>query len=384
VDFSLNPEQLSFQEAVCGFAERTLADGALERAHDSFYPHAIARACVDQGLFGINMPEADGGQGGTLLDAVIAIQSIASVCPRSADIIQVGNFGPIRVLSEYGSAEQKERYLKPLLHGEKIISVCMTEPHAGSAVTDLRSTATEDGDDYRINGSKVFSTHGPYADLLLVYVRFGPGVGGIGSVLVEREFEGVKIGKRSKFLNGDDWSEIYFDNVRIPAANVLLGAGGFKKQISGFNVERLGNSARALALGRFAFDSAVKYALERRQFDKRICDFQGIQWKFSDMYLQLESAQLLLYRAATDLNDGLPGADKTALAKLACNQAGFNAAHESMQIMGALGYSEETLVEYCFRRTRGWMIAGGSIEILKNRVAEGIFGERFSQRSPAS
>jgi len=383
VDFSLNPEQLAFQEAVNGFAERALASGALERAHDSFYPHAIARACVDQGLFGINVPESDGGQGGSLLDAIIAIQSVASVCPRSADIIQVGNFGPIRVLSEYANADQKERYLKPLLRGEKIISVCMTEPHAGSAVTDLRSTATAEGDNYRINGSKVFSTHGPYADLLLVYVRFGPGVDGIGSVLIEREFEGVKIGKTSRFLNGDDWSEIYFDNVEIPAANVLLGTGGFKKQISGFNVERLGNSARALALGRFAFDAAVKYALERRQFDQRICDFQGIQWKFSDMYLQLESAQLLLYRAASELSNGLPDAHQTALAKLACNQAGFNATHESMQVMGALGYSEETLVEYCFRRTRGWMIAGGSVEILKNRVAEGVFGERFSQR-PAS
>jgi len=380
VDFTLNPEQQAFRDAVCGFAERTLAEGALARAHESTYPHAIARSCVEQGLFGINIREADGGQGGTLLDSIIAIQAIASVCPRSADIVQVGNFGAIRVLAEYADQQQKERYLKPLLAGDQVISVCMTEPHAGSAVTDLRSSVSADGSGFRLKGSKVFSTHGPYADLFLVYVRFGPGIDGIGSVLVERESEGVQIGKTSRFMNGDDWSEIYFDNVYLPAENVLLGNGGFKKQIAGFNIERLGNSSRALALGRYAFDAATKYALERRQFDQRICDFQGIQWKFADMHLQLESAQLLLFRAATQLTDGLPDAHQTALAKLACNQAGFHAANESMQVMGALGYSEETLVEYCFRRTRGWMIAGGSIEILKNRVAEGVFGERFSQR----
>ncbi len=384
MDFTLDPEQQAFVQAVTGFAERTLAEGALARAHDSAYPHAIAQSCVEQGLFGINMHEADGGQGGTLMDSIIAIQAVAEVCPRSADIIQVGNFGAIRVLAEYADRQQKDRFLKPLLAGKKIISVCMTEPHAGSAVTDLRSAVTADGSGFRLKGSKVFSTHGPYADIFLVYVRFGPGIDGIGSVLVERETEGVKIGKRSRFLNGDDWSEIYFDNVYLPAENVLLGNGGFKKQIAGFNVERLGNSSRALALGRYAFNAAAKYALERRQFDQRICDFQGIQWKFADMHLQLESAQLLLYRAATQLNDGLPDAHQTALAKLACNQAGFNAANESMQVMGALGYSEETLVEYCFRRTRGWMIAGGSVEILKNRVAEGVFGERFPQRPKKS
>lgn len=384
MDFSLEPEQQAFRESVLGFAQRTLAEGALKRAHDGTYPHAMAQACVQQGLFGINMHESDGGQNGTLMDSIIAIQTIASVCPRSADIIQVGNFGAIRLLAEYGDQPQKERFLKPLLDGKKIISVCMTEPHAGSAVTDLRSSVTADGNGFRLKGSKVFSTHGPYADIFLVYVRFGPGLDGIGSVLVERESSGVKVGKSSRFLNGDDWSEIFFDDVYLPPENVLLGNGGFKKQISGFNVERLGNSARALALGRYAYDAAVKYALERRQFDRRICDFQGIQWKFSDMHLQLESAQLLLYRAATELKNGLPDAHQTAVAKLACNQAGFNAANESMQVMGALGYSEETLVEYCFRRTRGWMIAGGSIEILKNRIAEGVFGERFSQRPPSS
>src|SRR5438046_6179600 len=129
-----------------------------------------------QGLLGITIPEKDGGQGGTLLDAVLAIETVASVCPRSADVVQAGNFGPIRVLAEYGTPEQKRKYLKRLLAGESVISVGMTEPEAGSAVTDLQTTATPEGEGYRVNGSKVFTTHSKYAELMLVYVRFAPGV----------------------------------------------------------------------------------------------------------------------------------------------------------------------------------------------------------------
>src|SRR5258708_12161391 len=127
-----------------------------------------------QGLLGITIPEADGGQGGTLLDAVLAIETIASVCPRSADVVQAGNFGPIRVLAEYGSASQKQKFLQRLLAGESVIAVGMTEPDAGSAVTDLKTSATRDGGGYRINGPKIFPTHSAYAELFLAYGRLGP------------------------------------------------------------------------------------------------------------------------------------------------------------------------------------------------------------------
>jgi alkylation response protein AidB-like acyl-CoA dehydrogenase len=211
-------------------------------------------------------------------------------------------------------------------------------------------------------------------------VRFGPGVGGIGSVLVERGTPGFSIGKPSAFMSGEEWCELHFEDCRIPAANVLLGPGGFKKQMAGFNVERLGNTARSLAYGRYAFNAAREYAATREQFGRPLCEFQGLQWKFADMAMKLESAQLLLYRAATSADRGLPSAYETAIAKAACNQAGFEVANEAVQVMGALGYSCETLVEYCMRRTRGWMIAGGSTEMLKNRIAEHVFDRRFDQR----
>jgi alkylation response protein AidB-like acyl-CoA dehydrogenase len=162
-----------------------------------------------------------------------------------------------------------------------------------------------------------------------------------------------------------------------------LGEGGFKKQIAGFNVERIGNTARSLALGRYAFDAAKEYAETREQFGRTLNEFQGLQWKFADMKVKLDAAELLLYRAACNADGGFPSAEETSIAKLFCNTAGFEVANEAMQIMGGAGFSEDCLIEYCLRRTRGWMIAGGSLEVMKNRIAESVFDRRFSQRPPS-
>jgi alkylation response protein AidB-like acyl-CoA dehydrogenase len=380
MDFHFTPEQEQFRDSVRRFAEKHLAQGARERAHSPDYPWDVAKLMAAQGLLGITIAEADGGQGGTLIDAVIAIETIASVCPRSADVVQVGNFGPIRVLAEYGSPEQKERYLGRLLAGESIISVGMTEPDAGSAVTDLKTAATPDGEGYRINGSKIFTTHSTHAEVMLAYVRFGPGVGGIGSVLIDTKAAGVRFGKPSKFMSQEEWVQTYFENVFVPADRVVLKEGGFKKQIAGFNVERIGNSARSLALGRYSFEAARRWAMQRKQFGRLLCEFQGLQWKFAEMKIKLDAGQLLLYRAAVNADRAFPSAEETAIAKAFCNQAGFDVANEALQVMGGLGYTQEELVEYCLRRCRGWMIAGGSIEILKNRIAEAVFERSFSQR----
>jgi alkylation response protein AidB-like acyl-CoA dehydrogenase len=380
MDFNLTSEQTQFRDSVLRFSKDKLQEKAKERAHSSDYPRDVALLMAKQGLLGITVAEADGGQGGSLMDAVIAIETVASVCPRSADVVQAGNFGPIRVLAQYGSAFQKQTYLKPLLEGRSVISVGMTEPDAGSAVTDLQTKATAHEGGYRIQGSKIFVTHSAYADLVLTYVRFGEGIGGIGSVLIDTKSKGVQRGKPSSFMSGEEWAEIRFEDVFVKDEMVLLKEGGFKKQIAGFNVERIGNTARSLALGRFAYERARSWAMERRQFGRLLCEFQGLQWKFAEMKMKLDAGQLLLYRAAANADRGFPSAEETAIAKAFCNQAGFDVASEALQVMGGLGYSQEELVEYCLRRCRGWMIAGGSIEILKNRIAEGIFERSFSQR----
>ena len=381
MNFELTDEQKLFAEQVRRFAQGRLAKDALARAHQAGFPFEVAKLMSAQGLMGITIAQADGGQGGTLMDAIIAIEQVAAACPRSADVVQFGNFGPIRTFAEYGTPAQKARWLPDLLAGRMVLSLGMTEPDAGSAVTDLTTSARPDGTSYLINGTKVFSTFSPDAAIFLIYVRYGAGLGGIGSVIVERDAPGFSIGAPSSFMSGEQWCELHFDNCRIPAENVLLGPGGFKKQMASFNVERLGNASRALALGRYAYDTARAYAATREQFGRPLCEFQGLQWKFADMAIKLESAQLLLYRAAVNADRGLPSAYETSVAKAACNQTGFEAANDCIQVMGAYGYSSESLVEYCMRRTRGWMIAGGSIEMLKNRIAEHVFDRRFDQRN---
>ncbi len=382
MQFSFTEEQQLFADSVRRFALAHLEKGSLRRAHDSRYPFDVAKLMSQQGLMGITIAEADGGIGGSLMDAVIAIEQVAAVCPRSSDVVQFGNFGPIRTFAEYGSPQQKVRWLPDLLQGRMVMSLGITEPDAGSAATELKTSAKADGTHYVLNGSKLFSTFSPDAAIFLVYVRFGPGLGGIGSVIVERGTPGFTIGQPSSFMSGEEWCELHFENCSIPAENVLLGPGGFKKQMAGFNIERIGNTARSLAFGRYAFNKARDHALTRQQFGRPLCEFQGLQWKFADMAIRLEGAQLLLYRAAANADRGLPSAYETAVAKAACNVTGFEVASESVQIMGAMGYSRESLVEYCMRRCRGWMIAGGSVEILKNRIAEHVFDRRFDQRPP--
>src|SRR3954465_8198738 len=164
MDFKLKPEQEQFRDSVLRFAREQLAPKATERAHAIEYPWDVAKPMAKQGLLGITIAEVDGGQGGTLLDAVLAIEAVAAACPRSADVVQAGNFGPIRVLAQYGSTVQKNAYLARLLSGETVIAVGMTEPDAGSAVTDLKTGAQRVDGGWLINGSKIFTTHSAYAE----------------------------------------------------------------------------------------------------------------------------------------------------------------------------------------------------------------------------
>src|SRR6202163_1984252 len=186
MNFEFTEEQKLFAEQVRRFALAQLEKGALARAHASGFPFDVAKLMSAQGLMGITIAQADGGQGGTLMDAVIAIEQIAAVCPRSADVVQFGNFGPIRTVAEYGTPAQKRRWLPDLLAGRMVLSLGMSEPDAGSAVTDLTTSARPDGSAYLVNGTKVFSTFSPDAAIFLVHVRYGPGLGGIGSLIVER------------------------------------------------------------------------------------------------------------------------------------------------------------------------------------------------------
>ncbi len=223
--FGLDEDQQAFAGAVRDFARSELKPSAVELAHAPGYAWDVAKQLAKNDLLGLTLREEDGGQGASLMDAVIAIQEVAYASPKAADIVQAGSFGAIRTLAEYATKEQKERFLPGLLSGEKLISLAMSESEAGSAVTELRTTAVQDGDEYVIDGAKIYGTHSPEATLYLVYVRFGPGTSNIGSVLVERDTPGLTVGAKHEYMSGEEWSELVLRRLPHPGRERAAGAG---------------------------------------------------------------------------------------------------------------------------------------------------------------
>ncbi|MCL8208321.1 MAG: acyl-CoA dehydrogenase [Actinomycetia bacterium] len=385
MDFGWSAEERAIRDAARALAEREFAhDPALAPGRRE-YPWHVASRLAEQGFGGLCLPPADGGQGAGLLAAVLALEAVTEVAPRAGDVLAAMNFGAVQQIAAHGSAAQRARYLPDLLAGRKLVSIAMSEPEAGSAVTDLTTRAEPDGQGgYRLYGRKVFNTGGMHAHLWVVWVRFGPERDACGAVLVEREAQGLTL-RPHRFMSGETYAELEFDGVPVRADDVLVARDGFRRMLRVFNVERLGNAARCLAYGQRAFDLAREHTTTRRQFGRPLCEFQGVQWTMAEMRLKLESARLLLYRAAqqADARGGVPSPEETSLAKWACNTAGFEAAHLSLQLFGGYGFSAESELSYLFARTRGWLIAGGTVEMQKNAVAEAVYGRHFPQRPPA-
>ena len=339
MDFQLTEEQRILKESVRKLAERHFAEKAF--TWEDEYPWENAKILADNGLMGVRIPVEDGGQGGTLMDAVIAIMEIAKVCPQTADVFQAGNFGAIQQIAFLGNGFLKKEVLPILLRGETIITPAMSEPNAGSAVTDLRTTARSDGDEVVINGSKVFNSNGDHAGYFCVWCRFGKGVESSGAVVVPDTAPGFSRGKVEQHMSGEHYVSLYFDECRVAKEYVLMSEEGFKKLFQVFNVERLGNSSRSLAVAELAYEKSLQYSKERIQFDRPICEFQGIQWKLVDMKMRLEQARWLLYKAVVEADRGLPTTLDSSLAKLSCNEAAEYVCREAIQIHGGYGMSLE-------------------------------------------
>ncbi|PWA07797.1 acyl-CoA dehydrogenase [Pueribacillus theae] len=380
MDFHLTEEQLQVKKWIRSLAKEKFSEKAFTWQKTGKIPWENAQALAEHGLMGMTLAEEDGGQGSSLLDALIVMEELAKVCPHTADMFQVGNFGAIRQLSAFGKPELKKRVLPGILAGKKLISVGMSEPNAGSATTDLKTTAEVRGDKVIINGSKIFNTHGPHNSYYVVWARFGEGVKSSGAVLVESGSPGFTRGKTERHMSGEEHCALYFEDCEVPVENILISENGFRKLFTMFNVERIGNATRAMSLAQAAFDIAVEHAKVREQFGKSLAEFQGIQWKVAEMKVKLDAARLLLYRAASNADKGAPVPVETSIAKFYANTAAFEVAHEAVQILGGYGYSDESPVEYIFRRVRGWMIAGGTLEMLKNNIAKDVFQMKFSQR----
>jgi len=379
MDFQVTAEQQALVESVTKLSRAEFGDvreGGKPLPH---IPRGPLAALARNGFAGLTLPESDGGQGGTLLDQVLALEAAAAVNPTAGDALQALNFGAIQQVAHHGSDELRQRFLAPCLRGELLTAIAMSEPDAGSAVTALSTTARRDGDQMVLNGRKIFTTHGADADFFVAWVRFGEGRDEVGGVIVERGSPGFEVDASNTFMSGEHYGMLYFDDARVPASNVLIDHDGFRRLFPIFNIERLGNATRSLALGQTAFDLALAYARQREQFGQPLADFQGLRWRFAEMATQLDSARLLLYRAAVNAEGQKPRPLETSMAKLACNRAGYEVADQAMQIFGGYGYDQAAVVNYLVRRTRGWMIAGGTIEQMLDGIAKGLLRQAARQ-----
>lgn len=369
MNFELSDEQDALVEMARGLSTRHLASAAVTWEEAGEFPWAFMKELADHGLTGIDAPEACGGQGLTLLDSVLVIEAIATCRPHLADAVQAANFGAIRQLVAFGGERVITDVVKPVFAGGALATIAMSEPGGGSALSKLRTSGRYEGDEVVISGSKVFNSNGPHATHYVVWLRFGPEREDIGAVVVPADTPGFERGADERFMSGEKHCTLSFDACTVPADYVLVQQDGMRQMMPIFNIERLGNATRSYGYGEYALQLATSYLLERETAGGRLADYQGLRWKLADLRLKLDSAKLLLYRAATELRNGVPDALYTSAAKLAANEAGFEAAHQALQIFGGYGYTDDSPLNYVFKRTRGWMIAGGSVELQRERIA---------------
>ena len=369
VSFQLTEEQEAVVEMAVGLAKRYQPDPYVSYHEAGEFPWAFARELAAHGLTGIDIPTEIGGQGQSLFDSLLVIAAVARTSPHLADAVQTTNFGAVRQIAKFGGPRVVEEVLTPILQGRALATIAMSEPGGGSALSTLTTKATRDGDEIVVNGSKVFNSSGPHATHFVVWARFDEDPKAIGAVVVPATAAGFVRGATERFISGEAHCTLTFEDCRVPADYVLTDYDGMRKMMSIFNVERLGNATRSYSYGELAFRLAREYLLERETGKGRLADHQGLQWKLADMRMRLDAAQLLLYRAATELTDGHPTALNTSIAKCVANEAGHEACNQALQIFGGYGFTSDSPLEYLWKRTRGWMIAGGSTEIQRNRIA---------------
>jgi len=384
MNFQLSPEQKELVAHARAFAQAEIAPYAAQWDAEEHIPRAQIQKYADVGWFGMTLPAEYGGGGYSALDAILVIEEVARHCGVSARIIVDHNFGAVGTILNFGTEEQRRRVLPAICRGEKLMSIGMTEPEAGSALTDLRTSAREEGDFYRLNGRKHWITGAGEREYTLVYARFGdvPGPKGIGAILVEQGMPGFTPGPRipSLGVRGVREGELWFDDARVPRKNLVVPPGSaFRQLMSAYNGQRVGASAVALGLAQGAFDYALAYADERRQFGKRITDFQAIQFKLADMAMELDAARLLIYRAAANAKATITDRYESSVAKIFASEMAIRVTSGAIQLMGAEGYGRHHPVERMYRDARAFTLAGGSAEIQRLGVATRILGRPLPQ-----
>ena len=385
MDFQLSEEQNELRESVRRYVNERLLPIAQE-IEDSGEPPSkeLVAEYADMGYLGINIPEPLGGQGMSNLDALIVLEELGQASSAIAFPVFESCVGPVRAIEKFADPGLAQAIVPAVCRGEKMIAIAMSEPAAGTALTDLKTTARSEGDEIILNGTKRWCSGGGHADGYVVYCRMSedPGARSIGAVYVENDSDGLSFGQPEHLMGfrGVPSCDIYFDNVRLPAINQVVPAGGFKKLMEAFDLERCGNATMALAQASAALEDVSRYVQEREQFGKAIVEFQAVQLKLAEMKMQVEAARLLIWRAAVDAEQGFPSISASSIAKCYANEIARSVTGNALQLMGGYGYSKEYPMERRFRDAWGWGIAGGAIDIQKVNIAGAMIGKRFNQR----
>ncbi len=385
MEFTLSDEQCVLQEAARRFARQQMASVAKEMETEGCpLPRKHLRRYAEMGFLGINIPEKYGGLGLGNVEALLVLEEFAKMSSAVAFPIFESSVGPVRAIEHFAGDELKARIIPRVCKGEIMVAVAMSEPEAGTALTDLRTQAEVGDDSIVINGSKRWCSGAGHSEGYVVYCRLteAPGAKGIGAVYVERDTPGVTFGEQEQLMGfrGIPSADIFFDNVEVPRENLILAAGGFGKLMQAFDLERCGNATMALAQAAGALEDLLQYVQEREQFGKPIVEFQAVQLKLADMAVRIEAARLLIYRAAKTAEGGLPGIFESSVAKCFSNEMAREVTSAAVQLMGDYGYSKEYPMERRMRDAWGWGIAGGTIDIQKINIASALVGRRFDQR----
>lgn len=385
MNFRLTEEQLALQAAAREYVrERLMPLAAQTDRDDSPPPHALVREFAEMGFLGINVSPEYGGLGLTNLDALIVLEEFGKCSSALAFPVFESCVGPVRSVEHFAGEALRRRIIPRVCRGEMIVAVSMSEPQAGSALSDLTTRGEVKSDRVILNGTKRWCSGGGHADAYVVYCRLSaePGAKGIGAVLVEKGTAGLSFGSPENLMGfrGVPSSDLYFDDCEVPLENVIVPAGGFKKLMETFDLERCGNATMSLSQASGALEDVLAYVQERKQFGKPLVDFQAVQLKLAEMQMKVEAARLLIWRAVATASDGLPNVLDSSVAKCFANEAAREVCGHAVQLMGGYGYSREYPMERRLRDAWGWGIAGGAIDIQKVNIASAMVGRRFDQR----
>jgi alkylation response protein AidB-like acyl-CoA dehydrogenase len=393
MDFRLSAEQNALIDLVDKLGKEEFAPKAARWDENQEYPWDNIHKLREAGLLGMTIPSVYGGRDRPLIDAILAIETAAMYCGVTARVLVETNMGALGCVMAYGTDDQRKLVAHRIVNEGDKPAIGMTEPEAGTALTDLKAKAERRGNIFVVNGKKHWITGGSISVSNLIFVRFfenGKDLG-IGGILVDKGTPGFTFGKIEKALGlrGIPEGELIFEDCKVPESNVVVpgdGNEGFKKLMYGYNGQRVGASAVALGIAQGAHNLAVDWMKKRHAFGRPISDFQGLQWMMADSEIKLAAARLLIYKAACNARDlpnnvKLPNMDESSIAKAYTGHAAFEVVSDSLQMFGAYGYSQDMPLERMLRDVRMFQIGGGTSQAQMNMIARSVFNRKFGFRA---